>query len=158
MILGTRAAKEMNNLELIHGVLPLEIAVTVLAFWTRDAEAPASSDASASCYGVTEDVLVLAVVKAKLKLRKIERQILFADMMVGPYHAALEQAPEVFQIVGVHFAAHVLTRAMAYRLMRETKGVGKVAINSRNVIMKGKIAPMKPVCQGSHNCLCKGTG
>src|SRR6266852_4750122 len=79
-------AIEVKYLELIHGVSPSGIAVAALAFWTRDAEAPASSDASASCYGVTENVLVLAVVKAELKLRKIERQILFADMMVGPYH------------------------------------------------------------------------
>src|SRR6266436_5334793 len=39
-----------------HGLWTLGIALAAQAFWTRDAEASASSDASASCYGFSEDV------------------------------------------------------------------------------------------------------
>jgi hypothetical protein len=40
------------------------------AFWSRDAEASASSDASASYYGLAEDVCVFAMVITKLELCK----------------------------------------------------------------------------------------
>jgi hypothetical protein len=42
-------------LNLKHGLLLLEISGSIeAAFWPRDAEASANSDASASCYGSTE--------------------------------------------------------------------------------------------------------
>jgi hypothetical protein len=67
----TLVAVEENDLlrvfGLRHGVVTSGIALTARAFWRRDAEAPASSDASASCYRLAENVLVLAVVKPKLK-------------------------------------------------------------------------------------------
>jgi hypothetical protein len=82
-------------------------------------EALASLCASASCYRCTEDVAVVAIIKAKLKLIQVERQVLLADVMVRPDHAALEQGPERFDVVGMHFAAHVLAAAMADDFVRE---------------------------------------
>src|SRR5260370_37118678 len=80
-------------------------------------EASASYYASAASYGFSKDVGVLAVVKTELKLREVQRQIFLADVMIGSNHSALEQAPKVFQIVSMHFAAHILARAMADRFM-----------------------------------------
>jgi hypothetical protein len=80
-------------------------------------EAHASYYASAASYGFSKDVRVLAVVEPELKLREVQRQIFLADVMIGANNAALQQAPEVFQIVGMDFAAHVLARAMADRFV-----------------------------------------
>jgi hypothetical protein len=117
MIFSAGPTVEVNYLELIHAVLTSGKALAARAFWTGDAEAPASSDASAPCYSRAKDVCVLAVVVAKLKFGQIKRQILFADVMIGSDDATLEQAPEVFQIVCVDFAAHVLACTMADRFM-----------------------------------------
>src|SRR6266849_1684594 len=77
-IVLTLVAVEENNLLRIfglrHGVLTSGIALAARAFWTRDAEeAPASSDASASCYRLAENVGILAVIETELKLREVER-------------------------------------------------------------------------------------
>ncbi len=83
-----------------HSVSPSGIADPIArVFWTRDAEASASSDASASCYGLSEDVRILAVVVAELKFVQVQRKVLLADVVVSAYHAALEQRPKVFDVV-----------------------------------------------------------
>src|ERR1700687_2621600 len=97
-----------------HGVVTSEIALTARAFWTRDAEAPASSDASASCYRRSEDVGVLAVVMAELKLGEIQRQILLAYVVECPNYATLQERPERFDVVGVDLATHVLASRVRY--------------------------------------------
>lgn len=71
-----------------------------LAFWLRDAEASASSDASASCYEPAENVFVLPIVVAEGKLGQIQRQILLAYLMVIADHATLEKRPERFNRIG----------------------------------------------------------
>ena len=64
-----------------HSASPAEISDSVEpACWTRDAEASASSNASASCYCAPEDVGILAIVVAELKLVQVERQIFFAEL------------------------------------------------------------------------------
>jgi hypothetical protein len=45
------------------------------AYWLRDAEASASSDASASSYGCPENVGILAVIVAELKLIQVQREV-----------------------------------------------------------------------------------
>ena len=100
-------------LRLRHGVLPSEILGSVEpAFWPRDAEASASSDASASCYSFAENVGILPVVVPELKLIQVQRQILLADVVVSADDAALEQRPEAFDVVGMDFAANVLILGM----------------------------------------------
>jgi hypothetical protein len=83
----------------------------IASVWTRDAEASASSDASASCYGVEENVRVFPVVKAPLKLIQVERQVFFANVMKAAHDTALEKRPERFDCVGMYDAANVFILA-----------------------------------------------
>ena len=83
------------------------------------AEASASGLTSASCYHVEENVRVLAIVEAILKLREIERQIFFAHVVVGAEHAALEQRPERFDIVRVDLPAYPFFGLVIDSLVRE---------------------------------------
>jgi hypothetical protein len=117
VIISARPTVEHDNLLRIsafrHSVLPLGIVGSVVqAVWTRDAEASASSDASASCYCFPKDVMILAVVMAKLELGKIERQIFLADMVVGSDDSALQKRPERIDILGMNLAAHILALTM----------------------------------------------
>jgi hypothetical protein len=77
MIFSARPTIEHDDLlrvsALRHGVWTSGIALAAGAFWTRDAEAPASSNASASCYCFAKDVRVLAIIVTELKLSKIQR-------------------------------------------------------------------------------------
>ena len=68
---------------------------------------------------LSEDVRILAVVVAELKLIQIQRQILLADVVVSADHATLEQRPERFDVVGMNEAAHVLALTVRNRLMRQ---------------------------------------
>jgi hypothetical protein len=125
MVVGARAAEEMNDLlfsftDFRHSVSPSGISDSVEpACWMHDAEASASSDASASCYGLSEDVRVFAVIVTELKLIQVERQIFLTDIVVGADHATLEQRPKRFQIIGMYFAAHVLMRFVINMFVRE---------------------------------------
>src|SRR6266404_3035486 len=112
----------------IQRFICLKRALVVSAFWTHDAEASASSDASASTYCRSEDVGILAVVMAKLELGKIKRQIFLAHVMVRAHDSAFEQAPERFEIVGMDLAAHVLMRLMVHLFVR--KHLAEIAIAS----------------------------
>jgi hypothetical protein len=133
VIFCARAAEEHDDLlrvsALRHGVLTLGKALAAPAFWTHDAGASASSDASASCYSFAENIGILPVVVAELEFSEVERQILLADMMKAPHNSALEQGPERFQIVGMDLAAYVLARAMANSFMRITKSL-QIAITA----------------------------
>jgi hypothetical protein len=95
--------------------------LAVWAFWTRDAEASASSDASASCYGRSEDVLVLAIVMAELKLIQVQRQVFFADVMIRTDHASLKQRPERLDIVCVNLTPDILAFAVGDHFMRQRR-------------------------------------
>ena len=55
----------------------------VVSAWTRDAEAAASSDASASCYRVKENVWILSIVEAPRKLIQVEREVLLTHVVIG---------------------------------------------------------------------------
>jgi hypothetical protein len=90
------------------------------AIWLcLSSEDAASESSSASCYDFGEDIRVLPVVVPKLKLRKIEREIFFAYVMVVANNSALEQGPETLDGVSVHDAAHVFFLAVVNRFMRE---------------------------------------
>ncbi len=78
-----------------HGVSLSEILGSIEpAFWPHDAEASASSDASASCYSAPENVGVLPVVETKGKLIQVQRQVFAAHAVIGADDTALEQRPE----------------------------------------------------------------
>ena len=99
IVLALVAVEENDLLRMFrlrHGVWTSGRALAARAFWTGDAEAPASSGASASCYRLAENVAFFAVVKAELKFVQVEWQVFLAHIVVGADHAALEQAPERF--------------------------------------------------------------
>jgi hypothetical protein len=91
--------------------------VTALAYVS--AEAAASVATSASSKDCLEDIGIVAIVVAELKLREIEREIFFAYVVERADDSALQQRPERFKIVGMHFAAHVLARFVIHVLVRE---------------------------------------
>lgn len=81
----------------------------VSARWHRFrlAETDASDHASAACYRRPEHAGVEAVVVPELKFRDVQRQIFGADLVERADHAALEDAPETFNRVGVNRANNV---------------------------------------------------
>src|SRR5271156_370531 len=94
-----------------HSVSPSGKAQVESACW-NDAEAPARSDASASCYCGLENVGILAVVETPLKFVQVQWQIFFAHLVVRSDYAALQERPERFEVLGMHLGAHVLTLHM----------------------------------------------
>ena len=83
------------------------------------AEAAASVATSASCKDCLEDVRIVAIVVAELKLGQIQRQVGFADVVIGADDSAFEQAPKRFQIVRMDLATHIFMRLVIDMLMRE---------------------------------------
>ncbi len=103
-----------------YSVSPSGIAGSVVpAFWTRDAEASASSDASASSYCAAENVRVLAIVEAESELVRVKRQIFLAHLMVTTHDATLEQAPEPSNRVRVNHTANIFTGAVLDDFVRQ---------------------------------------
>jgi hypothetical protein len=94
-------------------------AAIVSTFWPHDAEASASSDASASSYCFAKNVGILSIVVAELKLIQVQRQIFLADVVIGADDATLEQRPEAFDVVRMHFAAHVFILGMLNGFVRQ---------------------------------------
>src|SRR5438552_15027611 len=74
---------------------------------------------SASPDRLAEDVRVIAVVVAELEFRDVERHVLGADLVEGADNAALEDAAEAFNRVGVDRADNVLTLGVVNDAMRE---------------------------------------
>jgi hypothetical protein len=90
------------------------MAVSIASVWLREAEVPASEVASTSCYDLTEHIIAFAMVESELKLGKVKPQTLFAHMMIGSYHTALQETPKAFDTVRVNDA----TLARAHRRHR----------------------------------------
>jgi hypothetical protein len=93
-------------------------APTVLVSWTRDAEASASSDASASCYGVKEDIGILAIVESPRKLIQVQRKIFRAHVVIGADDPTLQKRPEALNRVSVNVSSHVFASRMRDRGVR----------------------------------------
>lgn len=74
---------------------------------------------SASCYNLREDVGILPVIVPEGEFRQVQRQVVLAHLMKSADHAALQQAPKGFQVVGVHVPAHIFFLAVIHRFMRE---------------------------------------
>ena len=55
----------------------------IVSVWTRDAEAAASSDASASCYGVKEDIWSLRLLNRHENSFRYSGRFLLADVVIG---------------------------------------------------------------------------
>jgi hypothetical protein len=106
--------------------------IASVVFWTSDAEASASSDASASCYGVKENVCVLAIVEAPLKLIQVQRQVFLRDIVIGANNTALQERPERFDAVGVDVPANPLIRRMVHALVRASEQLVGLVLIGRN--------------------------
>jgi hypothetical protein len=65
------------------------------------AETVTSDHASAACYRGTENIGIVAVVVAELKLRDVQRHIFGADFVEGADNATLQNRPKAFDGVGV---------------------------------------------------------
>ena len=93
------------------------------ARWRRSqiAETFASVRVSAPSYRAREYVGILAVVKSELKLRKVQRQILFAYAVIAAHDSAFEQRPERFNRIGVDDAAHIFAAAVTDYSVRQSK-------------------------------------
>jgi hypothetical protein len=76
-ILGWRVFRCSLDAGFRFATMICRISVLIVpAYWTLSvAEADASVPTSAFCYHVEENILVVAIVEAVLKLRKVERQI-----------------------------------------------------------------------------------
>jgi hypothetical protein len=85
------------------------------ARWRLDAcsEASAGYHASAACYRLVENIDFVAVVDTELKFGQIQRQILFAYLVVAANDATLEQRPERFNRIGMNDATRILPDAGA---------------------------------------------
>jgi hypothetical protein len=57
------------------------------------------------------------MIVAKLKLRQIQRQILFADMVEAAHSPALQKRPERFDVVGMNLATDVFALTVAHGLV-----------------------------------------
>lgn len=74
---------------------------------------------SAFCYDISKDVRILAVIVAIAKLREIQRQIVFAHLVIGADHATLQEAPKAVQVRRMDVPAHIFPALMTHRFMRE---------------------------------------
>ncbi len=93
---STRKAKEFTPLFRRFSALESSATATASARWRRPliAETFASVRVSAPSYRFAENVGFVPIVKSKLKLIQIQRQIFLADAMVCSDHATLEQRRE----------------------------------------------------------------
>src|SRR5262249_7462140 len=100
--------------------LKMASPIASVIFWGRRrvSEAVASSCASASCYRSTEDVCVVAIVVAELKLRNVQRQILGADLVERADDPALEDRPDAFNRLRMNRADNVFAGAVHHAFMR----------------------------------------
>jgi hypothetical protein len=105
-----------------------------IALACATAEAAASVATSASSKDCLEDIGIVAVVEAELKLREIKREIFFAYVVKRSDDSALEQTPKAFDVVRMDLAAHVFMLAMLHGLMRQAKIVVTLVFIGRDQI------------------------
>lgn len=93
------AIRAHNNLGIAVAVLG-SLCVTLGVYLICIAENAAASSkigASASCYGVAENVGVMPVIVAELEFRDIERKIFAANLVKTAHDAALNQGPKALE-------------------------------------------------------------
>lgn len=122
VILPARATEEMRDLLtilLLSSRHASSVGIEALAGRAVSglSEAPSSPDTSVSCYRVLEHVRVVPVVVPKRELVQVEREILAADVVIGPHDASLQQAPKLVQIGRMDLPANVLTAAVGNPLV-----------------------------------------
>src|SRR6266851_8129738 len=92
------------------------------------AEVSASGIASASCYCCPENVGIVAIVVAELKLIQIQRQVFLAYVVIRADDSSLKKRPKILNVVGVNNAAHVFATAMTDSFVREILPAVEVSV------------------------------
>ena len=72
---------------------------------------------SAFCYDGRKDVGILPVVMTEGKLRQVQREIGFRDIVERTNHTAFQQAPESLDVIGMHVASDILFPGMMHRVV-----------------------------------------
>jgi len=70
---------------------------------------------------VSESIRVVAVIMPIAELIEIERQIVLADLVIGADHAALQEAPEAFDIIGMDVSANIFVLTVMHAVMRQAE-------------------------------------
>ena len=113
------------------------------------------SFALASADRRSEDVRILAVVVAELKLGDIERHVLRAHLVEGPDHTALEDRPEAFDRIRVDRTMHILPKRVLdkeVRIFGRQGFIGVVVVGRHQTDFVGNDfadESLKRVCVGS---------
>src|SRR5258708_1167944 len=96
----------------------------------QTAEAASSAASSATCYESSEHIFVLAIVVAERKFGQIHRQVVLAHFVIGADDPALQERPEIFDVIRVHIAPHnILVSAVPHEVMRESSFVQMAIAN-----------------------------
>src|SRR5712692_2091683 len=85
------------------------------------AENASAMASSAFCYDLRKDIRVSPIVMSKRKLRKTQRQILFANGVVVADYPSFEQAPERFNIVRMNIPSDIFLFAVGNHVMRKSE-------------------------------------
>ena len=72
---------------------------------------------SAFCYDSRKDVGILPVVMTEGKLRQVQREIVFRDIVERTNHTAFQQAPESLDVIGMHVASDILFPGMMHSVV-----------------------------------------
>jgi hypothetical protein len=76
------------------------------------AEAASSAASSASCYKLVEHIRIFAVIESERELRKVKRQIFLRYFVIAAHNPALQQTPEILDVVGMDVSAYIFARLM----------------------------------------------
>lgn len=104
-MVGDSVPRDLGVAALTHSTNPLRLP-------PRTPMQSLGSEASYALNRRSENVVVKAVIIAELELRDIEVKVLFADVVEGSDNAALDDAPEPLNRIGVNRADDVLTRGV----------------------------------------------
>lgn len=111
--------------------------------WPYASVADAASGASStSFYDCREDIGVIPIVMPKREFRKVQRQIVFAHLMIGADDPALQERPKAINVGGVDITSHIFMLAVIYRFMRISRREIPVAVRfigryQRNLVADG---------------------
>lgn len=103
--------------------------------FSENASASLRDGASATRYGCTEDIGVVPVVVAELKLRNVKRQIFSPNFVECAHDAALDERPKAVDCLSVDRADNVFATTMPNVAMRELfePEVGRVFVGREQI-------------------------
>jgi hypothetical protein len=100
---------------------------------TENAPPPASLSASQHRAGRAEDVLVVAIIVAPLKLSDVQRKIFATYPVVAAHNAALQERPETVDSLPMHNTIDILPRAMTNNAVLFQIAISRMVIGRNQV-------------------------